>query len=47
MGGLRGGLLLDDVREFNARLPGYPGRYDNRRPHRGLDNLTPGQMLAE
>ncbi len=40
-------LLPGNVREFNARLPGCLDRYNNRRPHRGLDNLTPSQMLAK
>ena len=39
--------LLDDLRLFNERLPGFLDRYNGQCPHHGLNNRTPCQMLAQ
>ena len=39
--------LLNDLRLFNERLPGFLDRYDGQRPHQGLNYQTPCQMLAQ
>ena len=40
-------LLAEDLRAFNQHLPDYLDRYNGQRPHRGLNNQTPCQMLAQ
>ena len=40
-------LLAEDLRSFNHRLLDYLDRYNGQRPHRGIDNRTPCQMLAQ
>ena len=40
-------LLAEDLRSFNHRLLDYIDCYNGQRPHRGIGNRTPCQMLAQ
>ena len=40
-------LLFEDLRAFNQCLLGYLDRYNGQRPHRGIGNRTPCQMLTQ
>ncbi len=44
--GYREALLLEDIGEFNRQIIDYLQRYNDERSHRGLNYMTPYQVIA-